>query len=80
MGLDAGLIGIDYNFFELGGHSLSGTVLTAKIHKTFDVKVALADLFRMPTIRELSQLLEKSGKMKFSPIEAVEEKEYYVNY
>ncbi|MCX6580401.1 MAG: amino acid adenylation domain-containing protein, partial [Candidatus Aminicenantes bacterium] len=75
--LDAGIIGIDANFFELGGHSLSGTVLTAKIHKTFDVKLALVDLFRLPTVRELAQHLEKSRKIKFTPMEPVEEKEYY---
>ena len=77
LGLNKELIGIDSNFFELGGHSLSGTVLNAKIHKTFNVKLALADLFRLPTIRELSQLLEKSMKIEFISIEPVEEKEYY---
>ncbi|MCU0288489.1 MAG: amino acid adenylation domain-containing protein, partial [Acidobacteria bacterium] len=75
--VEAGIIGIDANFFELGGHSLSGTVLTANIHKAFEIKLALADLFRMPTIRKLAQLLEKSQKVKFNPIEPVEEKEYY---
>ncbi|MDQ1354938.1 MAG: hypothetical protein QG657_5247 [Acidobacteriota bacterium] len=77
LGVDAGIIGVNANFFELGGHSLSGTVLTAKIHKAFDVKLVLADLFRLPTLRELAQLLEESKKIKFTPIELLEEKEYY---
>ncbi|HLP48274.1 MAG TPA: amino acid adenylation domain-containing protein, partial [Candidatus Kapabacteria bacterium] len=77
LGLDASIIGIDANFFELGGHSLSGTVLTAKIHKALDIKLALTDLFRLPTVRELAQHLEKAKKVKFTSIETVEEKEYY---
>ncbi|HLP45550.1 MAG TPA: amino acid adenylation domain-containing protein [Candidatus Kapabacteria bacterium] len=77
LGLDIEIIGIDANFFELGGHSLSGTVLNAKVHKTFNVKLALVDLFRSPTVRELAQILEESIKIEFIPIEPVEEKEYY---
>ncbi len=77
LGLAPGIIGVNANFFELGGHSLSGTVLVAKIHKALDVKLALVDLFRLPTIRELARHLEKSGKIKFTPIEPVEKKEYY---
>ena len=77
LGVDAGIIGIDSNFFELGGHSLSGTVLSAKIHKAFNVKLLLVDLFRLPTVRELAQLLEKLLKTEYTSIEPVEKKEYY---
>jgi amino acid adenylation domain-containing protein len=77
LGVEAELIGIDSNFFELGGHSLSGTVLTAKIHKAFDAKLALVDLFRLPTVRELSQVIDKLMKIEFIPIEPAEKKEYY---
>ncbi|MCP5106755.1 MAG: hypothetical protein GY950_25445, partial [bacterium] len=39
-------IGIDDNFFQLGGHSLKGAVLIAQIHKIFNVKISLADIFQ----------------------------------
>ncbi|MGD2091071.1 MAG: amino acid adenylation domain-containing protein, partial [Candidatus Aminicenantes bacterium] len=70
-------ISIDSNFFELGGHSLKATILISKLNKTFNVKVPLAELFRIPTIRELGELIKKLEKDTFSSIKAVEEKEYY---
>jgi tyrocidine synthetase-3 len=78
LGLDEELIGIDSDFFELGGHSLSGTELLAKIHKALDIKLALLDLFRLPTIRELAKLIKRTTKKIFDSINSVEEKEYYV--
>ncbi|HLP45065.1 MAG TPA: condensation domain-containing protein, partial [Candidatus Kapabacteria bacterium] len=71
-------ISIDDNFFELGGHSLNATVIMAKIHKIFNVKVPLVEMFRHPTIRELAKIIEKSNKEKYAEIEAVEKKEYYL--
>jgi amino acid adenylation domain-containing protein len=71
------VIGIDANFFELGGHSLKATVLTAKIHKEFEVKIPLVEIFRRQTIRELSQWIKNSPRHRYSSIKAVEKKEYY---
>ncbi|MGD2091262.1 MAG: amino acid adenylation domain-containing protein, partial [Candidatus Aminicenantes bacterium] len=70
-------IGIDDNFFELGGHSLKATVLVSKIHKALDVQVPLAEIFRIPTIRELAQYINEGEKDRFSAIEPMEKKEYY---
>ncbi|MCU0289441.1 MAG: phosphopantetheine-binding protein, partial [Acidobacteria bacterium] len=53
--LDQTLIGIDDNFFHLGGHSLKATILVSKIHKIFQVNVPLAEIFKTPTIRNLSR-------------------------
>lgn len=55
-------ISIDANFFELGGHSLKATILTAKIHKEFNVKVPLAEIFKAPTIEALGEYLNKHLK------------------
>jgi amino acid adenylation domain-containing protein len=77
---DQAVIGIDSDFFELGGHSLKATILLAKIHEAFNVKLPLAELFQAPTIRELAEYIKSIGpltKDKFSPIEPTEEKEYY---
>ncbi|UCH97820.1 MAG: AMP-binding protein, partial [Candidatus Aminicenantes bacterium] len=71
------IIGIDNDFFELGGHSLNATLLIANIHKEMRVKVPLSEIFRTPTIRELSEYIKCAKQEIFASIEAVEEKYYY---
>ncbi|MCP5051762.1 MAG: hypothetical protein GY940_31640 [bacterium] len=70
-------IGIDANFFESGGHSLKATVLVSGIHKVFNVKISLSELFQAPTIRALSRLIAESGETEFIDLEKIEEREYY---
>ncbi|MCU0288397.1 MAG: amino acid adenylation domain-containing protein, partial [Acidobacteria bacterium] len=70
-------ISIDSNFFELGGHSLKATIVISKLNKTFDIKIPLAELFKIPTIRELAEFIKKLKKDAFASIKEAEEKEYY---
>jgi fengycin family lipopeptide synthetase D len=70
-------IGMDDNFFQLGGHSLKATILVSKIHKVFDVKVPLVEIFKMPRIKELAKYIKGKSKEYHISIEPVEEKEYY---
>ncbi|MCP4213668.1 MAG: AMP-binding protein, partial [bacterium] len=70
-------IGIDDDFFQLGGHSLKATTLTAKIHKEMDVKIPLAEIFKTPSIRSLSQLIGGSQQENHIAVEPVEKREYY---
>jgi amino acid adenylation domain-containing protein/FkbM family methyltransferase len=71
------LIGIDDNFFESGGHSLSATTLVARIHKVFDVKIPLAEVFRIPDIRGQAAYIRSTAKETFISINTIEEMEYY---
>ncbi|UCH95919.1 MAG: amino acid adenylation domain-containing protein, partial [Candidatus Aminicenantes bacterium] len=71
-------IGISDNFFELGGHSLKAMVLVSKIHKVFNVKIPLSEIFKNPEIRELAGYIKDAVRWKYEQIELVEEKEYYV--
>jgi amino acid adenylation domain-containing protein len=71
-------IGINNNFFELGGHSLKATVLLSQIHKELDVKVPLSEVFKSPTISELTEFIKQIAKSKFESIEAAELKEFYL--
>jgi tyrocidine synthetase-3 len=71
------LIGINDNFFQLGGHSLKAANLISKIYKVFHVKVPLAEIFKKPTIRELSQYIKAEEKERYISIEPAEEKEAY---
>jgi amino acid adenylation domain-containing protein len=51
-------LSVNTNFFDLGGHSLKATVLIAKIQKAFNLKLALVEIFKYPTIRGIAQLIE----------------------
>jgi tyrocidine synthetase-3 len=77
LNIDREHLGIDTNFFEVGGHSLKAASLISKIHKVFDVKVPLTEIFIRPTIRELASSLEESKRDKWFLIEPSELKEYY---
>ncbi|KPV60903.1 hypothetical protein QJ48_02835 [Paenibacillus sp. A3] len=70
-------VGIDDNFFDLGGHSLKATAVTSEIHKAFQVKIPLKELFQHPTIREIAGYIERSGENGYEPIEPCGEKEAY---
>ncbi|MCU0286404.1 MAG: amino acid adenylation domain-containing protein, partial [Acidobacteria bacterium] len=75
--LDQTVIGVDDNFFHLGGHSLKATILVSKIHKVFQVNVPLAEIFKTPTIRNLSNYIKVADKDRYVSISPVEKKEYY---
>ncbi|HLP62280.1 MAG TPA: amino acid adenylation domain-containing protein, partial [Candidatus Deferrimicrobium sp.] len=71
-------IGMDDNFFRLGGHSLKATLLAAKIHKVFNVKISLLEIFKNPTISGLSNYIGNTAVEKYTGIAPVEQKEYYI--
>ncbi|RBL90062.1 non-ribosomal peptide synthetase [Chitinophaga flava] len=52
-------IGIKHNFFELGGHSLKATRLAGQLHKTFNVRPGLKELFFAYTIEAQAALIEQ---------------------
>ena len=52
-------IGIHDNFFELGGHSLLATQMVVRVKRILNVELPLQQLFKTPTIVELSHYLRK---------------------
>ncbi len=78
LGLGKEKIGIEDNFFDLGGHSLRVTLLAARVHKEFNIKIPLVEIFSAPTIKELSEYIGRTAEDKHISIEAVEKKEYYI--
>ncbi len=70
-------IGINDNFFEMGGHSLKATILMSKIHKELNKEIPLKELFRFPTIKDLSKLIEPMEENLYLEIERLEENECY---
>ncbi len=55
-------IGIQDNFFAKGGHSLKATRLAYQIHREFDVKIDLKDIFAYPVLKDQALLIEKAAK------------------
>ena len=70
-------ISIDDNFFDIGGNSLKAVILLSRIHKEFDVKILLSDIFKTPTIREISSLVKSAAKSIYSSLNPVKEREHY---
>ncbi len=75
--MEKGAISIDDNFFELGGHSLRATLMMSRIHKVFDVKIKLTDIFRIPTVRDLSGFIRDAAEEEFVSMGSVGERDYY---
>ncbi|MCP4152564.1 MAG: amino acid adenylation domain-containing protein [bacterium] len=77
LGLQKQEIGIDDNFFDIGGHSLRATIMTSKIHKEFNVKLPLPEIFKNSTIRTLAETLKEFKQEQYAAVEPTEKKEYY---
>ncbi|NIM15275.1 MAG: amino acid adenylation domain-containing protein [Candidatus Aminicenantes bacterium] len=71
-------IGVKDDFFDLGGHSLRGIQVANEIHKTFDVDIQFTEVFQRRTIEGLAEYIEEAEEVRFTAIEPVEKKEYYV--
>jgi len=55
-------IGIHDNFFKIGGHSLLAAQLATRMRERFQVDIALRRMFEVPTIAQLSELLDHAGQ------------------
>ncbi len=77
LALEKDVIGINSNFFRLGGHSLKAVSMISKIHKAFNVRLLLTEVFRTPTIQALAKYLAEEKEKKYTSIQPVEKKEYY---
>lgn len=55
-------ISMNDNFFELGGNSLSATKLISLIHKVFEVRISLNDLFKNLIVEEQAILIDNIRK------------------
>ena len=71
-------IGINDDFFELGGHSLKATRLTSQIHKIFNVKIGLKELFSHPVLRDQALLILAAQPNPFESLLPVAAAESYV--
>ncbi|MEZ2336290.1 amino acid adenylation domain-containing protein [Mucilaginibacter sp. RCC_168] len=70
-------ISVTDNFFDLGGHSLSVARLIVYAHKEFDIEIRYEDVFRFPTIEELTEVLTNAEINKFETITPAPRQELY---
>ena len=75
--LGVSTIGIDDNFFELGGHSLRAGILQARLLKQCCVRLTLADLFTLPTIRALAERISSEQGSEAVGLTAVAQRDTY---
>ncbi len=68
-------VGVADNFFDLGGHSLLAVKVFSQIEKQCGKKLALATLFRAPTVEQIADLLrEESSSESWSTIVDIQPK------
>lgn len=67
LGLPVERIGTHRSFFELGGNSLSIMGVQAALRTTMGREVAIADLFRHPTIHQLARYIEGAPGQQAAP-------------
>jgi len=77
LGIEADKISIDRSFFALGGHSLKATKVISKVHREFNVRLIMTEVFKIPTLREMAACIQQTVKDNHHSIDPVEKKEYY---
>ncbi|WPQ62330.1 amino acid adenylation domain-containing protein [Chitinophaga sancti] len=71
-------ISVTDDFFLKGGHSIKAIRMVAQIHKTFNVKVTLKDLFAHSVLEAQADMLGKAARNNYVPIAPVHSQEGYV--
>ncbi|MCP4151947.1 MAG: non-ribosomal peptide synthetase, partial [bacterium] len=77
LGIEVEKIQLNSNFFHLGGHSLKATILISRMHREFNVRITLADIFQNPTLDALAQYAGAQEKDKWHDIQPIEKMEHY---
>jgi fengycin family lipopeptide synthetase D len=70
-------IGIHNDFFVLGGHSLKATIMAARVHKLFQVKLPLKEIFKNPRISGLAGYIHSAAPKSHTAVKPSEKQEYY---
>ncbi|MBC9914699.1 non-ribosomal peptide synthetase [Chitinophaga varians] len=65
------------SFFLIGGHSLRAVVLVTHIHKTFNVRLPLKDMFMLQTIRKQAAAIDAASRADFTTMVKAEKSAYY---
>jgi amino acid adenylation domain-containing protein len=66
------------NFFEIGGHSLLATKVMTTIRKELEIEIAIGDLFRKPSINELSSHIGTKKKAGSLPLITIQKRPPFI--
>jgi|GEM_PF-3518157 len=69
---------INSEFVQIGGQSLQAIMLSSRIHEEFNISLPIPKIFELSTIQKLSVYIDNAVETAFTPLEIVEEKEYYL--
>ena len=61
-------VGVHDNFYELGGHSLLINQMLSRVNAEFEVSLTLKELFTSPTIAAISQQIEVTDEINYTPL------------
>lgn len=75
--LPAELISVNTTFFDTGGNSIRLMSLMSEIHKVFNVRISLQEIFNQSTIEEIAVLIQSGRSQHFTAIAPAPEKAYY---
>ncbi|WP_264530605.1 non-ribosomal peptide synthetase [Flavobacterium sp. N502540] len=70
-------VGLEDNFFDIGGHSLKATKLISKVHKEFQVKLKLKDLFVHATLQSQCKLIAEGQHSGYNRIPVLAKQDGY---
>ncbi len=72
------VISVKDNFFDLGGQSISATRLSMQIHKVFNNKPALKDLFTFSVLEDQAKWIQQSKATLYNDIPLISEAKDYL--
>ncbi|WP_428742645.1 amino acid adenylation domain-containing protein [Tenacibaculum sp.] len=75
--LEKDSISITDDFFDLGGHSLKVTRLISRLHKEFNIKLELKQLFETTILEEQARLIDGAARNTYNQIPKAEELPFY---
>ncbi len=75
--LEKDSISITDDFFDLGGHSLKVTRLISRLHKEFNIKLELKQLFETTILKEQALLIDSAAEDTYTKIPKTEGLSYY---
>ncbi|WP_281819880.1 non-ribosomal peptide synthetase, partial [Vallitalea longa] len=70
-------IGITDDFFEIGGNSLKLMKVVYNIRQQFNAEIPLVEAFRLTTIEELAEYINKSHRIEYKKINYNYNREFY---
>ncbi|MCP4217479.1 MAG: amino acid adenylation domain-containing protein [bacterium] len=77
LGITIDNISVTADFFKSGGHSLKAMALVSRIHKQFNVKMTLADIFKHPAIKDMARFIRNMEENRYAAVTPAELKSFY---